>query len=310
MGHLKELLDKEPIGHDLQESSTVFILIAVVWCGENSEDWCDGEDPVAVGKVLKVTVLLNLVAANDAAEVVAAEELLDGCESIEVTGAAECVRREFTALPLVFTHLHALVAPLWEGVCPDEVPETCLLRYLAEAVNAADVLEGAHFGADATMRAKAVSIRRIADNSTNGQRTEQTLELIVNLPVVFVKHLVVERHKLTHKACFVVPTQQIQLCGVPNLQRAQVQHNLRAEGAPVHVVPEEQVPPLDTLQVPRDLEDRQHVVELPVQVPAHHCRRLQLQQVRLLLKNTPRALDQPQRSVVCQLPLLQEMRPQ
>ena len=88
---LKELLDHELIGHDLQEGSAVNVLITIVWCGENSEDRCDWEGFFAVGKVFKVAVLLNLVAAYDAAEVVAAEELLDGCEAVEVAGVAESV---------------------------------------------------------------------------------------------------------------------------------------------------------------------------------------------------------------------------
>lgn len=172
-------------------------------------------------------------------------------------------------------------------VGPQNVAQGAHLRRLLEPFDAVEFEDAFELGGNAAVEGEELAV----DDGGDGQPVEGLHEHVVDLLVELLEALVAEVVVGSHLPALVVSAEQENGVGVRDLQGVNGQDDLDPVTAAVHVVPQEQV--LRGLGVAAEPEDLLDVVELPMDVPDHRDRVLQVQQVGLGLWSAHRRTCSP-----------------
>eukprot|EP00634_Sargassococcus_sp_CCMP2135_P008474 CAMPEP_0198644092 /NCGR_PEP_ID=MMETSP1467-20131203/388_1 /TAXON_ID=1462469 /ORGANISM="unid. sp., Strain CCMP2135" /LENGTH=411 /DNA_ID=CAMNT_0044379537 /DNA_START=54 /DNA_END=1287 /DNA_ORIENTATION=- len=224
--------------HDLHDGGHVAAAVAVVRRGE------DGD--AGVGVCPGVALHDELVRPDDEFEVVGREELLG---DVGAEGVASTAGRDAPAAAFV-------------GVGPHEVAHGAFVRDLLEPVERLDVVDGVQRRRQARVRAEDL----VFDGRRQRQRVEERREVLPDVGVaVLPEALVVEAVDLCDLPGLVVAADQRDARRISRLQEDDESGALERVVPAVDVVAEKQVVRVGRLA--GNVEQFQHVVELPVDVP-------------------------------------------
>ncbi|GMF41423.1 unnamed protein product [Phytophthora fragariaefolia] len=185
---------------------------------------------------------------------------------------------------------HVEAERLGVRVGPDDVGEDAVGRDLLEAVEHAQLVQVVQRRTEPAVQAEQAVVHERAQR----QEVEELHEGLVHarVAVVLLHALDLEAVDLRGLARLVVATQQRHALRVTGLEHAEQRHGLDAHGAAVHEVPEEDE--ARGRRLPRQLEELQQVVELPVDVAAHGHGRRHAHHVVVLHQEVLHALAQRQ----------------
>ncbi|GIX63446.1 SET domain-containing protein-lysine N-methyltransferase [Babesia caballi] len=189
----------------------------------------------------------ELVRARDGLDLVLVAKLPHDVAAEEESGAAR------TRAPAV----HGL------GVAPHEVAHGALVRHLLLAVEVPDLVDGGDGRREPAVDAKVP----VVDQRADGEVVEDLGAVAPHVDAAILPHaLVVEAVHLRDVARLVVPADEGDAIGVPDLEAEQQEEGLDGVVAAVHEVAEEQI--VGLRYVLADREELLEVVELPVNVSA------------------------------------------
>mmetsp|Transcript_23280 Transcript_23280/g.38919 ORF Transcript_23280/g.38919 Transcript_23280/m.38919 type:complete len:232 (-) Transcript_23280:380-1075(-) len=164
-------------------------------------------------------------------------------------------------------------------VRPQQIAQQSSVRHIRRTRDLLNLLQRLQVWREASMHAQDLLIHQRGHR----QAVEAVCERLPEANVVAALALVVKPIDAVDRSTLMVASQQEEILGVLNLVREQEADSLQALLAAVDIIPKEQVVCLRWK--PTVFEQAEEVRVLPVDITADLYRGLQLEQVRLILKN-------------------------
>lgn len=264
-----ELPDVHDVVFVLEHGCFVVVDVEIVGCRENGHNRREARGLCFA--VHAVSGILRFMSSNDGQKLIALEKLARSIVGEEVGATSHVVVDE--ALVGLFR------TKVLEGVGPEDVAHETVCGGLAEAINAAKVIEGLELWRETTVNAEELLVH----DGSEGKRAERLHAEVIDLFRILVLALELKGKVVGQVTTFVVATKEKERVRVPDLQCPEVEDALDGKVAAVDVIAQKEV--AGVCGVATDFKELHEIIVLAVDIAADGDGSVDFEQVGFLTQD-------------------------